>query len=135
MVTMRDADNAQEVISNGVVVVQDNRIVAVGKVGEVSIPADAQIIDVSGKTLTPGLIDGHAHGSQANEEIIPQQNWKNLSSLAFGVTTIHDPSNDSSEIFAASEMQRSGQILGPRIFSTGTIDSISTCFLIYSQIF
>jgi imidazolonepropionase-like amidohydrolase len=121
VVTMRDADNAQEVISNGVVVVQDNRIVAVGKVGEVSIPAEAQIIDVSGKTLTPGLIDGHAHGSQANEEIIPQQNWKNLSSLAFGVTTIHDPSNDSSEIFAASEMQRSGQILGPRIFSTGTI--------------
>ena len=121
VVTMRDADNAQEVISNGVVVVQDNRIVAVGKVGEVSIPAEAQIIDVSGKTLTPGLIDGHAHGSQANEEIIPQQNWKNLSSLAFGVTAIHDPSNDSSEIFAASEMQRSGQILGPRIFSTGTI--------------
>ena len=73
------------------------------------------------KHLTPGLIDGHAHGSQATEEIIPQQNWKNLSSLAFGVTTIHDPSNDSSEIFAASEMQRSGQILGPRIFSTGTI--------------
>ena len=121
VVTMRDADNAQEVISNGVVVVQDNRIVAVGKVGEVFIPAEAQIIDVSGKTLTPGLIDGHAHGSQANEEIIPQQNWKNLSSLAFGVTAIHDPSNDSSEIFAASEMQRSGQILGPRIFSTGTI--------------
>ena len=121
VVTMRDADNAQEVISNGVVVVQDNRIVAVGKVGEVSIPAEAQIIDVSGKTLTPGLIDGHAHGSQANEEIIPQQNWKNFSSLAFGVTTIHDPSNNSSEIFAASEMQRSGQILGPRIFSTGTI--------------
>ena len=121
VVTMRDADNSQEVISNGVVVVQDNRIIAVGKVGEVSIPADAQRIDVSGKTLTPGLIDGHAHGSQANEEIIPQQNWKNLSSLAFGVTTIHDPSNDSSEIFAASELQRSGQILAPRIFSTGTI--------------
>ena len=121
VITMRDADNAQEVITNGVVVVQNNRIVAVGKMGEVVIPADAKEIDVSGKTLTPGLIDGHAHGSQANEEIIPQQNWKNLSSLAFGVTTIHDPSNDSSEIFAASEMQRSGQILGPRIFSTGTI--------------
>ncbi|HIG66838.1 MAG TPA: amidohydrolase [Porticoccaceae bacterium] len=121
VVTMRDADNSQEIINNGVVVVQGNRIVAVGKMGEVAIPAEAQQINVNGQTLTPGLIDGHAHGSQANEEIIPQQNWKNLSSLAFGVTTIHDPSNDSSEIFAASEMQRSGQILGPRIFSTGTI--------------
>jgi len=121
VVTMRDADNRQEVLDNGVVVVKGNRIIAVGKAGDVDIPAGAQRIDVSGKTLVPGLIDGHAHGPQANEEIIPQQNWKNLSSLAFGVTTIHDPSNDSSEIFAAAEMQRSGQILAPRIFSTGTI--------------
>ena len=45
----------------------------------------------------------------------------NLSSLAFGVTTIHDPSNDTSEIFAASEMARAGKVVGPRIYSTGTI--------------
>ena len=121
IVTMRNADETQEVISNGVVLVEHNRIVAVGSVDDVVIPSEATRVDVTGKTLIPGLIDGHAHGSQANEEIIPQQNWKNLSSLAFGVTTIHDPSNDSSEIFAASEMQRNGQILGPRIFSTGTI--------------
>jgi imidazolonepropionase-like amidohydrolase len=37
------------------------------------------------------------------------------------VTTVHDPSNDTSEIFAASELQKAGQIVGPRIFSTGTI--------------
>jgi len=41
--------------------------------------------------------------------------------LAFGVTTVHDPSNDATEVFAAAEMQRTGQILGPRIFSTGDI--------------
>jgi len=121
VVTMRNADSEQEVIENGVVVVEQNRIVAVGKVGEVTIPAGAKRVDVTGKTLVPGLIDAHAHGAQANSGIIPQQNWKNLSSLAFGVTTIHDPSNNSSEIFSASEMQRSGQILAPRLFSTGTI--------------
>ncbi len=37
------------------------------------------------------------------------------------MTTIHDPSNDTGEIFAASELQRAGMIVGPRIFSTGTI--------------
>ncbi|WP_352284680.1 hypothetical protein, partial [Pseudoalteromonas sp. Q18-MNA-CIBAN-0097] len=63
----------------------------------------------------------HAHGSQASDEIIPQQNWKNLAGLALGVTTIHDPSNDTTEIFTASEMQKAGMIVGPRIFSTGTI--------------
>jgi len=41
--------------------------------------------------------------------------------LAFGVTTLHDPSNDTSEIFSASEMQKAGLIVGPRIFSTGMI--------------
>ena len=37
------------------------------------------------------------------------------------MTTIHDPSNDTGEIFASSEMARAGQIVAPRIFSTGTI--------------
>ena len=41
--------------------------------------------------------------------------------MSFGVTTIHDPSNDTSQIFAASELQKAGLIVGPRIFSTGTI--------------
>ena len=53
--------------------------------------------------------------------MIPQQNWSQYATLAFGVTTIHDPSNDATEIFAAAEMQRTGQILAPRIYSTGNI--------------
>ncbi|GMG87332.1 amidohydrolase family protein [Biformimicrobium ophioploci] len=121
VVTMRNANAEQEIIENGVVIVEGNRIAAVGKAGEVEIPAGARQMDVSGKTVMPGLVDAHAHGPQGREEIIPQQNWNLFSSLAFGVTTIHDPSNDSSEIFSAAEMQKAGIITGPRIFSTGTI--------------
>ncbi|QIL90737.1 amidohydrolase family protein [Microbulbifer sp. SH-1] len=121
LVTMRDAEKAQEVIENGVVLFRGNRIVAVGAASEVEIPVGTQRIDVTGKTVLPGLIDAHAHGAQGREEIIPQQNWNLYSSLAFGVTTIHDPSNDSSEIFSAAELQKAGIINGPRIFSTGTI--------------
>ena len=55
------------------------------------------------------------------DEIIPQQSWVNYASLAFGVTTLHDPSNDTSEILTQAEMQRAGLVVGPRIFSTGTI--------------
>ncbi|QHQ40646.1 amidohydrolase family protein [Microbulbifer hydrolyticus] len=121
VVTMRDAETSQEVIDNGVVLFRGNRIVAVGAPSEVEIPAGTQRIDVTGKTVLPGLVDAHAHGAQGREEIIPQQNWNLYSSLAFGVTTIHDPSNDSSEIFSAAEMQKADIINGPRIFSTGTI--------------
>ena len=121
VVTMRDAQNTREVIEDGVVVVEGNRIAAVGARGEVDVPAGAKVVDVSGKTVIPGLIDVHAHGAMARSEITPEQNWQQYSNLAFGITTIHDPSNDTSSIFSAAEMQRTGAILGPRVFSTGTI--------------
>jgi hypothetical protein len=53
--------------------------------------------------------------------IVPQRNWVNYATLGFGVTTLHDPSNDTDTIFAASEMARAGLITAPRIYSTGTI--------------
>ncbi len=110
-----------KVLQDAVVLVSDNKISAVGSRDEIAIPKDARVFDISGKTLMPGLFDAHAHGSQGVQQITPQQNWQNYAALTFGVTSIHDPSNDTREIFSASELQRSGQIVGPRIFSTGTI--------------
>ncbi len=118
VVTMSDDDGG--VIEDGVIVVDGNRIKAVGASADVEIPAGAQRVDVTGKTIIPGLIDAHAHGP-AGVGVIPEQNWAAYATLALGVTTTHDPSNDATEIFAAAEMQRTGQILSPRIFSTGDI--------------
>ena len=117
IVTMR----GEEVIENGTVVISGNRIAAVGPAGTIAVPAGARTLDLTGKTVIPGLIDAHWHGSLGTEEIIPQQNWVLFAGLGYGVTTAHDPSNDTSEIFAASEMQKAGRIVGPRLFSTGTI--------------
>ncbi len=111
----------EKVIDNGVVLVEENKIKALGAQGQVAIPSDATVIDITGKSIMPGLIDAHAHGSQGSSEIIPQQNWKNYAGLALGVTSIHDPSNDTTEFFAASEMQKTGKIVAARLFSTGTI--------------
>lgn len=113
--------NGDEVIEDGVVLVAANRIIEVGKRGEIDIPSGYETVDMSGKTLMPGIVDAHWHGAQGTQEFIPETNWVNLSSLGFGVTTIHDPSNDTSTIFAASELARAGEIIAPRIFSTGTI--------------
>jgi imidazolonepropionase-like amidohydrolase/Tol biopolymer transport system component len=121
IITMRNDQNSQEVIENGVIIVKDNRIAAIGEKNNIDIPADAYVFDAKGKTIIPGLIDVHAHGAMASNEMIPEQNWQQFSNLAFGVTTIHDPSNDTTEIFAHAEMQRNGQVLGPRTFSTGAI--------------
>ncbi len=118
VVTMK----GDEVIEDGVVVVQGNRIAAVGRRGQIAIPQGAKTVDVTGKTVLPGFIDAHYHGAfGGGDEILPQQNWHSDASLAFGVTTVHDPSNDTGEVFAAAELARAGLMRAPRIFSTGTI--------------
>jgi imidazolonepropionase-like amidohydrolase/Tol biopolymer transport system component len=118
IITMR----GDEVIEDGVVVIQNDRIVEVAARDQAQkIRAGAHVIDVSGRTIMPGLVDVHWHGSMGANEIVPQQSWVNLASLAFGVTTIHDPSNSTSEIFASSELAKAGMITAPRIYSTGTI--------------
>jgi len=113
--------HGDDVIDDGTIVIDRNRITAVGPRASTAVPADAKVIDVAGKTIMPGIVDVHWHGPMGADEIIPQQSWINYAALAFGVTTLHDPSNNSSEIFTAAEMQRAGEIVGPRIFSTGTI--------------
>jgi len=117
IVTMK----GDEIIADGTVLIEGNRIRAVGPRSEVTVPAGAAVIDAKGKTVIPGLIDVHWHGSFGSDGIIPQSSWVNYATLAFGVTTLHDPSNDTDTVFAASEMARAGLITAPRIFSTGTV--------------
>src|SRR6185503_11208869 len=80
-----------------------------------------KVVDVRGKTLMPGLVDVHWHGPMGSEGFLPEQSWIQYASLAFGITTLHDPSNSTAEIFAASELGKAGRTVSPRIFSTGTI--------------
>jgi imidazolonepropionase-like amidohydrolase/Tol biopolymer transport system component len=117
VVTMK----GDEVIEDGVVVVEGDRIIGVGTRDEMDVPEGAYIVDASGKTVMPGIVDAHWHGAFGTDEIVPEENWFMYASLAFGVTTVHDPSNDTSTVFAASELARAGLITAPRIFSTGTI--------------
>ncbi|MDT8439496.1 MAG: amidohydrolase family protein [Wenzhouxiangellaceae bacterium] len=121
IVTMRDAYAQEEVIESGTVLVRGNTIEAVGPVEDVDVPAGYRRIDVGGHTIIPGIVDAHAHGAMSNEQLQPRQNWMQYANLAFGVTTIHDPSNDNRAIFSIAELQRTGGTLAPRIFSTGRI--------------
>ena len=119
IVTMAGAGGG--IIEDGVIVIDGNRIRAVGPRAGTAIPAGARQVDLAGRTIIPGFIDAHGHGPYGQADLVPQQNWSTLAHLALGVTTIHDPSSTASEVFAAAEMQRAGIILSPRIFSTGEI--------------
>jgi len=117
IITMR----GDEVIGEGTVVIERNRIKAIGPKDAVEIPPDALVIDVSGNTIMPGIVDVHSHGPYGGSGILPQRNWWRHADLAFGITTNFDPSSDTATVFAAAELQRAGLITAPRTSSTGKI--------------
>jgi imidazolonepropionase-like amidohydrolase/Tol biopolymer transport system component len=121
IVTMSQSASVPAVIENGTIVVERNRIAAIGPANRVAIPAGAQRVDLRGKTIIPGLIDAHAHVGGESDGIPAQRSWQLLANLAFGVTTLHDPSNDLEMVFANAEMIRAGLKAGPRLYSTGRI--------------
>jgi imidazolonepropionase-like amidohydrolase/Tol biopolymer transport system component len=112
-ITMR----GDEVIENADIVIRDNRIVAVGPRGQVEVPADARVIDVAGRTIMPGFVDTHAH-LRARGVHRPEI-WAYAANLAFGVTTTRDPQTGTTDVLSYEDMVTAGQVLGPRIYSTG----------------
>ena len=108
-----------EILEGATVLVRDDRIEAVG--ADVIVPPDAHVVDASGTTIVPGFIDVHSHMHFSALDVLPAQHWQYLANLAYGVTTAHDPSAFSDNVFAFGELVETGQMWGPRIFSTGEI--------------
>jgi len=108
-----------QVIDKGTLLVNQDRIEAIGT--SVDIPSDAKVYDLNGKTIMPGLVDAHAHIGAFRYGLSPQQYWPFMANLAFGVTTAHDPSANTETVFGLSELQKSGKLVGPRLYSTGFI--------------
>ena len=108
--------NGDEVLENADVVVTDNRIVSVSPRGEA--PADASVLDVSGKTIVPGFVDTHAHmwNLWGFHWARP---WIYAANLAYGVTTTRDPQTATTDVLSYEDMVRAGRMAGPRVYSTG----------------
>ena len=98
-------------IEDSVIVIEGNRFKAVGKRGEVAIPAGAQIVDVRGKHVLPGFIDGHCHLESFWGEVY----------LHLGVTTCISIETQQNGPWALAQKYGTeiGKIRGPRIWSTG----------------
>ena len=117
VVTMK----GDEVLERATILVDGDRIRSIGPADPLAIPTQAKVVDLAGKTIIPGLFDEHAHLHYSTLDVFPQRPWKYLANLAYGVTTTHDPSASTHEVFTQSEMVETGAIVGPRIFSTGYI--------------
>lgn len=99
-------------IPDTTVVVEGNRIKAVGQGLKIKMPAGTEVIDARGKTLMPGLWDMHVH-------LGPDDG---LMHLAAGVTTVRDLANDNDTLLALKARFEAGEELGPRVIMTGFMD-------------
>ena len=106
-------------VENSVIVIQASRFQAVGRSGDVSIPAGAEVIDVRGKTVLPGFIDGHGHLEDFHGELY----------LHLGITTCANIElyQDGPWTLAQKQGTALGKIRGPRIWMSGrAIGGVST---------
>ncbi len=120
-------------IDNAVVVMRGDRIVGAGPQDRVSVPRDATIIRVDGRTIMPGMIEGNGHivfSGQANHALYWAQRWeqyyeigaRNLyTNLMQGVTTIRDTMDPLDVMLQLRADAASGKIAGSRVFTCGTI--------------
>ena len=119
-------------IRDAVVVIEGERISAIGPSGSTRVPADAEVIRANGMWLTPGLMNMHVHlahtlpGKQeaelANEtpgEMALRAAYNARQSLLAGVTTIRTPGDKRGSALALDKAITKGQADGPRIFSAG----------------
>lgn len=100
-------------LTNSAVVIHNGKIVAIGPRSSIAIPANAEIIDATGKTVLPGLWDMHAHFEQVE--------WGPIY-LAAGITTVRDCGNELEFITAVRDAIANGHGLGPRILAAGVVD-------------
>src|SRR6185436_5576613 len=98
-------------VENSVILIEKGRFKAVGNAREVPIPPDAEVVDVGGKTVMPGLIDGHGHLEDFHGELY----------LHLGITTCFSINifQDGPWGLAQKRGTELGKIRGPRIFIAG----------------
>ncbi len=107
-----------EVIESGDVLIENARIKQVGSAGSITVDGSVQKMDMKGKTILPGFIDTHAHMWPA-WGIHKNQVWVYAANLAYGVTATRDPQTATTDVLTYGDMVETGQIIGPRIYSTG----------------
>ena len=103
------------VIDRGTIVVRGSRIACVGVCDTAGV---TRVVDLSGKTVIPGLVDLHAHHTDEESGVVPQHRPQSALDLAYGVTTIVDPATTSEGAFPVAELTEAGLVAGPRTLSS-----------------
>lgn len=123
----------KEPIENCVVVVEGSEIVDVGRAGEVDIPSDTRVLDATGRTVMPGLVDTHVHiGHKGLAPTDPPSFWalsaaRNArDTLESGVTTVMNLSSmGATDDMALKKAIEKRFVPGSRMYVAGRIQMTS----------
>ncbi len=110
--------SGNEVYETADILIESNRIAAIGVDLSARASVDATIFDVAGKTIMPGMIDVHTH-SWVNDEA--QQPPQFLANLAYGVTTMHEVGSAGDGALGVADKIQAGIIIGPRFFQYASV--------------
>ncbi len=116
--------NGDEIIDDATITITRDRIARVEVGG--APPAEARVIDCTGMTVIPGLVDVYARSHATTGEILPEQEWRYLTALDYGVTTIHDPSAPADVGLTQAQRVEVGFEQGPRVFAAAARTDIDT---------
>lgn len=113
-------------VENGVLVVRDGRIEAVGASDSVNVPADAEQIDVSGRTIMPGMVNAHGHVNNIQGLTAVDYSEAQIESqlglyARYGVTTVFSLGGDGPESMTVRDRQDSADLEQARIYVAGDI--------------
>jgi hypothetical protein len=143
LLTMAGDKDESRIIERGAIVVLGSVITAVGPASEVEIPPSAFIVDVSGKTITPGFIDSHYHRIGGSGGAIglsalklPNASFDDKTAIGYGVTAAWEPGGPWDDgVPATADLQRAERILGPQwsYSARGSIGSPWEYLVTYDQ--
>ncbi|KAH9915780.1 uncharacterized protein BXZ73DRAFT_92563 [Epithele typhae] len=120
LVTMDTGKLTADILHDAVLVTHGGVIEAIAGVHDFVIPYGATVVDVQGGYIVPGFIDVHAHWAGYGTTY-PARSWEMETFLAYGVTTLHNPSSNNALGFNERFRMERGQMVGPRIYHTGDV--------------
>lgn len=113
-------------IDNAVVLIQNGRIAAVGKRGQVAVPKSVQVIDCTGKVIVAGFWNSHVHFETGWQDapLAPSDQLKTHMEemlTRWGFTTVWDLGSDTNNTLALRRRIEAGEVPGPQILMAGDI--------------
>ncbi|KAF9009485.1 hypothetical protein BDQ17DRAFT_1235809 [Cyathus striatus] len=120
LLTMETGSIEKDLVHRAVLVTQNGLIDSIYSVAEFVVPTGATVINAEGGFVIPGFIDVHAHW-EGFAHRYPTKSWEMEAFLAYGVTTLHNPSADTVTGFVERSRVENGQMIGPRIFTVGDV--------------